>query len=92
MKTIYHDSGVEDLQAIDREGWPFDLMPEGRTLMELLRIRWISPFGGTKILFYGTVVFTEPSDTAPLGEAAARASLTAIARKPIYHWAVSPQR
>jgi hypothetical protein len=35
-KTIYHLMGIDDLQAIDREGRPFDLMPEGRALTELL--------------------------------------------------------
>ncbi len=35
-KTVYHVMGVDDLQAIDREGRPFDLLPEGRALKELL--------------------------------------------------------
>jgi hypothetical protein len=35
-KTVYHVMGVEDLQAIDREGRSFDLLPEGRAPTELL--------------------------------------------------------
>jgi hypothetical protein len=35
-KTVYHLMGVDDLQAIDREGRPFDLLPEGRAVTELL--------------------------------------------------------
>lgn len=35
-KTVYHVMGVEDLQAMDREGRPFHLLPEGRALTELL--------------------------------------------------------
>lgn len=35
-KTVYHVMGVDDLEAIDREGRPFNLMPEGRALTELL--------------------------------------------------------
>ena len=35
-KTLYHLMGVEDLEAIDREGRPFNLLPEGRALTELL--------------------------------------------------------
>ncbi|HEY7155650.1 MAG TPA: DUF1501 domain-containing protein [Gemmataceae bacterium] len=35
-KTVYHAMGVDNLEAIDREGRPFDLMPEGRALTELL--------------------------------------------------------
>jgi len=35
-KTLYHVMGVDDLEAIDREGRPFNLLPEGRALTELL--------------------------------------------------------
>jgi hypothetical protein len=34
-KTLYHVMGISDLEAIDREGRPFNLLPEGRTLTEL---------------------------------------------------------
>jgi hypothetical protein len=34
-KTVYQVMGVDDLEAIDREGRPFNLMPEGRALTEL---------------------------------------------------------
>ncbi|HTU89756.1 MAG TPA: YbjQ family protein [Gemmataceae bacterium] len=37
--------------------------------------------GVTEVLAYGTAVVTEPSDTAPVGEAALRTSSTAIAEK-----------
>jgi uncharacterized protein (DUF1501 family) len=35
-KTVYHLMGVNDLEAIDREGRPFNLLSEGRVLTELL--------------------------------------------------------
>ncbi len=35
-KTLYHLMGVDDLEAIDREGRPFHLLPEGRVLTDLL--------------------------------------------------------
>jgi hypothetical protein len=35
-RTVYHVMGVDDLEAIDREGRPFNLLPEGRALTELL--------------------------------------------------------
>jgi hypothetical protein len=35
-KTVYHFMGVDELEAIDREGRPFNLLPEGRPLTELL--------------------------------------------------------
>jgi uncharacterized protein (DUF1501 family) len=28
-KTVYHAMGIDDLEAVDREGRPFNLMPEG---------------------------------------------------------------
>jgi uncharacterized protein (DUF1501 family) len=34
-KTVYHAMGLPDLEAIDREGRPFHLLPEGRALTEL---------------------------------------------------------
>ena len=34
-KTVYHAMGIEDLEATDREGRPFHLLPEGRALTEL---------------------------------------------------------
>ena len=34
-KTLYRATGIADLTATDREGRPFDLMPEGRALTEL---------------------------------------------------------
>lgn len=33
--TVFHAMGIDDLAAVDREGRPFDLMPEGRVLSEL---------------------------------------------------------
>ncbi len=36
-KTLYHLMGVDDLEAVDREGRPFNLLPEGRVLEDLLR-------------------------------------------------------
>jgi hypothetical protein len=35
-KTVYHAMGITDLEATDREGRPFHLLPEGRALAELL--------------------------------------------------------
>lgn len=35
-RTVYHLMGVDNLEAIDREGRPFNLLPEGRVLAELL--------------------------------------------------------
>jgi hypothetical protein len=35
-KTLYHLMGIDDLTATDREGRPFDLLPEGRVLTDLL--------------------------------------------------------
>ncbi len=35
-KTLYHLMGVDDLEAVDREGRPFNLLPEGRVLADLL--------------------------------------------------------
>jgi hypothetical protein len=34
-RTIYHAMGIDNLQATDREGRPFDLLPEGAPLLEL---------------------------------------------------------
>ncbi len=34
-RTVYHAMGIDDLEARDREGKPFNLMPEGRALTEL---------------------------------------------------------
>jgi uncharacterized protein (DUF1501 family) len=34
-KTVYHAMGITDLEATDREGRPFHLLPEGRALTEL---------------------------------------------------------
>jgi hypothetical protein len=34
-RTVYHAMGIDDLEAIDREGRPFNLLPEGRALTEL---------------------------------------------------------
>jgi len=34
-RTVYHAMGIDDLQAIDREGRPFHLMEDGRPLTEL---------------------------------------------------------
>jgi hypothetical protein len=34
-KTVYHAMGIDNLDAIDREGKPFNLMPEGSALQEL---------------------------------------------------------
>jgi uncharacterized protein (DUF1501 family) len=35
-QTVYHLMGVDDLEAVDREGRPFNLLPEGRVLTDLL--------------------------------------------------------
>jgi hypothetical protein len=34
-RTIYYAMGIDNLQATDREGRPFDLLPEGTPLLEL---------------------------------------------------------
>jgi uncharacterized protein (DUF1501 family) len=34
-KTVYYAMGIEDLEASDREGRPFNLMPEGSALKDL---------------------------------------------------------
>jgi uncharacterized protein (DUF1501 family) len=34
-RTVYHAFGITERQAADREGKPFDVMPEGRALTEL---------------------------------------------------------
>jgi hypothetical protein len=34
-RTVFHAMGIDDLQAVDREGRPFHLMEEGRPLTEL---------------------------------------------------------
>jgi hypothetical protein len=34
-RTVYHAMGIADLTATDREGRPFDLMPEGRVIPDL---------------------------------------------------------
>jgi len=34
-KTVYHAMGIDDLQATDRGGRPFNLLDEGRPLVEL---------------------------------------------------------
>ena len=34
-KTVYDALGLPDLEATDREGRPFHLLPEGRALTEL---------------------------------------------------------
>jgi hypothetical protein len=33
--TVYHALGLHDLTAVDREGRPFDLLPDGKVLREL---------------------------------------------------------
>ncbi|MFO0948126.1 MAG: DUF1501 domain-containing protein [Planctomycetota bacterium] len=35
-KSVYHLMGIENLEATDREGRPFDLMPEGTPLFDLM--------------------------------------------------------
>jgi hypothetical protein len=34
-KTVYHAMGIDNLEAVDREGRPFDLLPEGAVIREL---------------------------------------------------------
>ena len=34
-KTVFHAMGIDDLSATDRQGRPFNLMDEGRPLVEL---------------------------------------------------------
>jgi uncharacterized protein (DUF1501 family) len=34
-RTVYHALGIDDLQAIDREGRPFHVVPDGRVIREL---------------------------------------------------------
>jgi hypothetical protein len=34
-RTVYHAMGIDDMQAADREGRPFPLVPDGRVLTEL---------------------------------------------------------
>jgi hypothetical protein len=34
-RTVYHAMGIHDLDAIDREGRPFNLLPDGKVLKEL---------------------------------------------------------
>jgi hypothetical protein len=34
-RTVYHALGLHDLEAIDREGRPFNLLPDGKALREL---------------------------------------------------------
>jgi uncharacterized protein (DUF1501 family) len=34
-RTVYHAMGIDDLTATDREGRPFDLLPEGRVISDL---------------------------------------------------------
>jgi hypothetical protein len=34
-KTVYHAMGIHDLEARDREGRPYNLLSEGRPLVEL---------------------------------------------------------
>ena len=34
-KTIFHSLGIDDLSAVDRLGRPFQLMEEGRPILEL---------------------------------------------------------
>jgi hypothetical protein len=34
-RTVYHALGMDDLQATDREGRPFHLVPDGRVMREL---------------------------------------------------------
>ena len=34
-RTVFHAMGIDDLNAVDREGRPFHLMDEGRPLTEL---------------------------------------------------------
>ena len=34
-KTVYHAMGIHDLEAFDRNGRPYNLLPEGSTIAEL---------------------------------------------------------
>jgi uncharacterized protein (DUF1501 family) len=34
-KTVYHAMGIEDLQAIDGQGRPYNLLAEGKPLVDL---------------------------------------------------------
>jgi hypothetical protein len=34
-RTVYHAMGINNLAAMDREGRPFNLLDEGRPLVEL---------------------------------------------------------
>lgn len=34
-KTVYHSMGIDNLEHVDREGRPFDLLPEGAAIREL---------------------------------------------------------
>jgi Protein of unknown function (DUF1501) len=34
-KTVYHAMGIEDLEATDRAGRPFQLLPEGEAILGL---------------------------------------------------------
>jgi hypothetical protein len=34
-KTVYHAMGIDNLDAVDREGRPFDLLPEGSPIKAL---------------------------------------------------------
>ena len=34
-KTVYHAMGIEDLQATDLQGRPYNLLEEGRPLVDL---------------------------------------------------------
>ena len=34
-RTVFHAMGIDELTAVDREGRPFHLLEEGRTLTEL---------------------------------------------------------
>ena len=34
-KTVYHAMGIDDLTAIDKGGRPYNLMAEGRPILEL---------------------------------------------------------
>ncbi len=34
-RTVYHAMGIEDLEAVDREGKPFHLLPDGMAIKEL---------------------------------------------------------
>ena len=34
-KTVYHAMGIDDLQALDKQGRPYNLLAEGRVINEL---------------------------------------------------------